>query len=197
MPRKIVYLSTPLKLRPPPMPLPLPSISRRVRPVIGWLAPFVLAACMEDEGRNHRYMNKPPAPAVHAAVPNTAPVPEPAIGSVPSARIMSVRVAATGAPVSLVQVREPVEILAMVSRGRGSPPSRPVRVELSIRGPVDTVLSADVSADVPLILALPFHVDVGGPGGLPPGRYEAQARIIGREIGPMAASVPISVVVRP
>ena len=146
---------------------------------------------MEDEGRNHRYLNKPPAPVVRPASPASPPVPEPAIGSVPSARIMSVRAVATGAPVSLEQVREAVEILALASRGRAAPASQPVRVELVIRGPLDTVLTADVSAEVPLIVALPFHLDVRGPRGLPPGRYEAQARIVGGGGRHMAESIPL------
>jgi hypothetical protein len=177
--------------------VPAPPSSLRVLPSIALLAPLLLAACMEDEGRNHRYLNKPPAPVARPASPASAPVAEPAIGSIPSARIMSVRTVATGVPVSLELVREPIEILAMASRGRTVPASRPVRVELVIRGPVDTVLSANVSPEVPLIVALPFHVDIGGPQGLPPGRYEAQARIVGEGSRPMAESVPVSLVVRP
>jgi hypothetical protein len=171
--------------------------TRRVRPSLGWLAPLVLAACTEDEGRKHRYLNKPPAPAVRPATPVSAPVPEPAIGSVPSARIMSVREVATGAHTSLEHVRKPVEILAMVSRGRAVPASRPVRVELELRGPSDTVLAEAVGAPVPLVVTLPFHLVVGGPGGLLPGRYEARTRLVVQGMGSLAESVPIALVVGP
>ena len=177
------------------MPVLPPRYSRISRRSIWLLAPLVLAACMEDEGRNHRYLNKPPAPVVHPASPASPSVPEPAIGSVPSARIMSVRAVATGAPVSLEQVREPVEILALASRGRATPASQPVRVELVIRGPMDTVLTAEVTADVPLIVALPFHLGVRGPRGLPAGRYEARARIVGEGGHLMAESLPVPLVV--
>jgi len=154
-------------------------------------------ACTEDEGRNHRYLNKPPAPAVRATVPASAPVPEPAIGSVPSARIMSVRNTSTGTPASLEEVGEPLEILVMVSRGRATPDSRPARVELALSGPKDTVLAVPVSPAVPLVVALPFHVAIGAPGGLTPGRYEARARIVGEGAGILAESVPLPIVVRP
>ena len=180
-----------------PVRLFVPASTPRLRASIVWLAALVLIACSEDEGRNHRYLNKPPAPAARAAMPASAPVPEPAIGSVPSARIMSVRDAATGAPASLEQVREPLEILAMVSRGRATPGSRPARVELALSGPTDTVLVVEVNPDVPLVIALPFHVPVGTPGGLAPGRYEARARIAGAGIGTLAESVPLPLVVRP
>ena len=169
----------------------------RLRASIGWLAPLVLVACTEDEGRNHRYLNKPPAPAVRTTMPATAPVPEPAIGSVPSARIMSVRTTSTGAPASLEEVREPLEILVMVSRGRGTPDSRPARVELALSGPTDTVLAAPVVPAVPLVIALPFHVPVRTPGGLAPGHYEARTRIVGEGAGTLAESVPLPLVIRP
>ena len=105
--RKIVYSSTSLKLRVLPVTLLLARYSRRVRPSIVWLAPLILAACTEDEGRKHRYLNKPPAPAARPVSPLSAPAPEPAIGSLPSARIMSVRDAATGAPHRSSYVRAP------------------------------------------------------------------------------------------
>jgi hypothetical protein len=194
--RKIVYSSTPLKLC-VLVSLLVSASTLRLRAFFGWLAPLVLIACTEDEGRNHRYLNKPPAPAVRPAMPVAAPVPEPAIGSMPSARIMSVRNAATGTPTSLAEVREPLEILAMVSRGRGTPASRPARVELALSGPTDTVLVVQVSPAVPLVIALPFHVSVGVSGGLAPGRYEARARIVGEGAGTLAESVPLPLIVRP
>jgi hypothetical protein len=194
--RKIVYSSTPLKLR-IPVRLLVSASPLRMRAFFGWLAPLVLIACTEDEGRNHRYLNKPPAPVVRPAMPASTPVPEPAIGSMPSARIMSVRNARTGTPTSLEEVREPLEILAMVSRGRGTPASRPARLELALTGPTDTVLALQVSPAVPLVIALPFHISVGAPGGLAPGRYEARARIVGEGAGTMAESAPLRLVVQP
>lgn len=130
------------------------------------------------------------------AAPST-PVAEPALGTVATARIASVRGAATGAPVSLEQVREPIELLALVSHGRTIAATSAARLELAVSGPVDTVLAVGLAAPVPVVATQVFRIDPGPRSGLPAGRYEARVRLVGEDGRAVAESIPVAFVVRP
>lgn len=127
----------------------------------------------------------------------SAPVPEPPLGSGVTARIMSVRRAATGAPVSLEQVREPIELLALVSHGRTLASTSAARLELALSGPLDTVQVLPLFAPVPVVVTHVFRVRAGPGSGLRAGRYEARARLLGEDGRLVAESIPVTFLVRP
>jgi hypothetical protein len=161
------------------------------------IALLLALACGGETAHDHIYTSKPPAVARPAAPVRAAPVAEPAFGSVPTARIVSLRIAATGVPVSLEQIREPIEILAMVGHGRTIAATSAARLELVVSGPVDTVHVMPLAAPVPLVVTQAFRIEVGSARGLRRGRYEAQARLVGEDGRTVAASVPVAFQARP
>jgi hypothetical protein len=170
-------------------------VSRRHSPRT-LLALLLAAACSGETAHDHIYTSRPPAVARPAAPARSAPVAEPAFGSVATARIVSLRVAATGVPASLEDVREPIEVLAVAGHGRTIATSSAARLELALSGPVDTVLVVPLGAPVPLVVTQAFRIEVGPPRGLRPGRYEARARLLGEEGHLIAASIPTAFQVR-
>jgi hypothetical protein len=157
---------------------------------------LLAAACSGETARDHIYLSKPPAVARPAVPASSAPVAEPALGSVATARIVSVRRGATGAPVSLEQIREPIELLALASHGRSLASTSAARLELALSGPVDTVHTLPLSAPVPVVVTQLFRIEVGPGSGLLAGRYEARARLVGEDGRVVAESVPVAFLVR-
>jgi hypothetical protein len=125
-------------------------------------------------------------------------VPEPAIGGAwPIATINSVRLASTGSPALLGEIADSVDVLTLVSRGRGSSPDGPARIELRLGGPTDTTLVERVAGPVPAVIAHGFRVVVGGAsGGLRDGVYHARVRFVGPTDHVIAQSVPLYLRVR-
>jgi hypothetical protein len=169
------------------------SALRRALPAVLLL----VGACAGEDARDHVFVSRPPAPVVRPSPP-APPVPERPLGAAgPTAKIESVRLVSTGAPVSLGEVRESFELLVVVSRGRGTSPMEAARAELRLTGAVDTTLVTPFEPPVPLVIALPFRVPVGASGGLRAGRYAAQVRLIGAAGRVLAASAPLALSVRP
>jgi hypothetical protein len=176
-----------------------------IRPLVPFVAPrralsavsLLLTACTGEDARDHVHVSRPPTPVVRPTAP-APPVPERPLGAAgPSARIESVRLVSTGAPASLGDVRESFEVLVVVSRGRGVSPVQSLRAELRVSGGSDTTLVARFDAPVPLVVAHPFRVPVGGPGGLARGRYAARVRLVMATGRVLAASTPLTLGVRP
>ena len=158
--------------------------------------PLLLAACAGDDARDHVFVSRPPTPVVQLSAPES-PVPERPLGAAgPSAKIESVRLVSTGAPASLGEVRESFEMLVVASRGRGNSPLQAARAELRLTGAFDTTFAAHFEPPVPLVIALPFRVAVGAPGGLCQGRYMAQVRLLTATGRVLATSAPLALRVR-
>jgi len=114
-----------------------------------------------------------------------------------SAKIDAVRVASTGAPASLGDVTEPVELIVLVRRDESTSPDIPLSIELHLAGEVDTTLVARLEPPVPVIAATPFRVAVSPErGALPDGRYAAQVRLVTASGRVLASSIPVPLVVR-
>jgi hypothetical protein len=84
----------------------------------------------------------------------------------------------------------------MVSRGKGSSPAGPARVELHFAGPTDTTLVETIGTPVPLVIAHVFRVDAGHGAGLSDGAYRAQLRLLGPSGRVVAQSAPLSLTIR-
>lgn len=154
------------------------------------LALFALLACHDD--RPHVFQSPPPAaprPAV-VAVPSA---PEVQIGTNGAeARITAVLDAATGAPVALTNISQPIEVMTLVARGPRRPPNESARVELVMHGTEEAMQTLALGAPAPTIVAHSFSVPVAGDGrtGLRPGRYTVQVRIVGGDGRVLASSAP-------
>ena len=110
---------------------------------------------------------------------------------------MSFRLAATGAPTALDELTEGVDVVTLVSRGRGSSADGPMRLELRFKGVVDTTFVERLQSPVPIVVAHSFRISAAdGSVGLPNGRYELQLRLVGPTGRVVAASVPVHVGVR-
>jgi thiazole synthase ThiGH ThiG subunit len=159
-----------------------------------WTRPLafaLLASCAGDDSR-HVYESSPPVRAVAAPtiVPAAAELPIGAGG--PTARVAAVRLTATGAPAPLDRLSESVDVVTVVSRGRGSSPQGPARLELHLTGVIDTTFVERLDTPVPMIVAHSFRVPVNeGSTGLPSGRYQLQVRLVGPSGRAVAASVPV------
>ena len=172
--------------------LPLAAF-RRALPAVSLL----IASCSGEDARDHVFVSRPPAPLVRPSPPAPPAAVRPLGAAGPSAKIESVRLVSTGAPVSLGEVRESFEMLVVVSRGRSTSPTEAARAELRLTGAFDTTLVTHFEPPVPLVIALPFRVPVGASGGLRAGRYAAQVRLIGGAGRVLAASAPLALSVRP
>jgi hypothetical protein len=158
----------------------------------------LVAACANDDARRHVFESAPPSRAAPASAPAT-PAPaavEASMGtSGPSARVVAVRLASTGAPAVLERLTESVDVVTLVSRGAGSSASGPARLELRVIGAVDTTLVSRLEGPVPRVVAHSFRLSsVDGSVGLPSGRYQLQVRLVG-PTGRQVVSAPLSVVV--
>jgi hypothetical protein len=171
------------------------TLATRVAPGSLALLLVSVASCVRDEGRSHVYRSSPP-PAAAPAV--AAPVAELPIGARgPSAQIVAVRLASTGAPAALDRVTEPVDVVALVSRGRGSSPRGPATLELRITGPIDTTLRRRLDGPVPIAISHVFRVAAGSSAsGLPDGRFQVKVRLVGPAASRVAESVPVHLGVR-
>jgi hypothetical protein len=160
---------------------------------------MAVASCAGDDARKHVYQSPPPVratiPSSSARAPST---PEPPIGAAwATAKINSVRLASTGTIASLGDITDSIDVLAMVSRGKGSTSAGPARIELHFAGPTDTTLVETVKAPVPLVVAHVFRVDAAhGPAGLHDGVYRAQLRLIGPDGRVIAQSTQLWLSVR-
>ncbi|MEO6527968.1 MAG: hypothetical protein ABIP93_15215 [Gemmatimonadaceae bacterium] len=175
----------------------MPLSAARVRPfaiAVGAL----LAACAGDDVRDHVHRSTPPArPAPPpASVPSVATKPPLGAGG-PSAEIISIRLASSGAPVSLDHITDTVNVLALVTRGAGSSSLGPARLELVLHGPQNMTLIEWSATPVPLVIAHEFRVPVSnGWEGLPTGLYLAQVRLVGPTGWLIAQSTPVTWKVR-
>jgi hypothetical protein len=145
------------------------------------------------------YQSSPP-PRATAAVPaatGAASTTELPVGSSgPSARVVSVRVASTGEPAALEHLTQSVDVVTLVSRGRGSSSAGPARLELRVTGEADTTLVERITGPVPTVIAHSFRLSSSdGFVGLPNGRYQLQVRLVG-PTGRIIASPPFFVTVR-
>ena len=110
---------------------------------------------------------------------------------------MAVRRVSTGAPAALDRIAEDVDVVTLVSRGRGSSPLGPARLELRIVGPIDTTLVIRYPSPVPIVVSHTFRVVTGSDsGGLPEGRFALRVRLVGPGGARLAESVPVAVSVR-
>jgi hypothetical protein len=155
-------------------------------------------SCANDEARPHVFRSSPPPASATASPPtpssaNAAGTIERPVGATgPAARVTAVRVASTGAPARLELVSESVDVVTLVSRGRGSSPQGPVRIELRITGAIDTTLVERFETPVPVVVSHAFRVSPSdGSAGLPNGRYQLQVRLLGPSGRQLAASVPL------
>ena len=113
------------------------------------------------------------------------------------AKIDGVRVASTGVPASLGDITEPVELLVLIRRDESTSRDLPLRIELDLKGEVDTTLVVHLEPPVPVIVAQPIRVPVlPDPGALPDGRYSAQVRLVTASGLVLASSIPVPLVVR-
>ena len=97
----------------------------------------------------------------------------------------------------LDDLTEAVDVVTVVSRGRGSSANEPVRLELRVKGIVDTTLVERLAAPVPIVVAHSFRISSpDGSAGLPDGRYALQLRLVGPTGRAVAASVPVFMQVR-
>ena len=162
------------------------------------LAVCVALACHDD--RPHVYQAPPPPTARPAAeVPRDREAPavaEAQIGTVGAeARILAVRDAATGNPVALTSIAQPIEVLTLVARGPGRPASETARIQLVMHGPEEAEQTLVLDAPAPAIVAHAFLVPIAGDGrtGLRAGRYTLQVRIVGGDGVVLASSGPVYV----
>jgi hypothetical protein len=164
----------------------------------------VATSCVNDEPRTHVFRSSPPPPASATSSPLTtananvsATIERPIGATGPAARVTAVRVISTGAPARLELVSESVEVVTLVSRGRGSSPQGPARIELRITGALDTTVVERLETPVPIVVSHAFRVSPSdGSAGLPDGRYELQVRLLGPTGRQLAASVPLFIGVR-
>lgn len=157
---------------------------------------FVLVACRDEQPSSHVYSSPPPRPpkvAAGAASPNAPEGPIGAEGA--EARIIAVFDAATGSPIALNTISGPIEVMTLVARGPGRPPSENARVELVLHGGEEAIQTLALDAPAPTIVAHSFSVPVAGDGrtGLRAGRYTVQVRIVGGDGRVLASSVPLYV----
>lgn len=110
--------------------------------------------------------------------------------------MVSVRLASTGEPAALERLTEGVDVVTLVSRGAGSSPAGPARLELRLTGAHDTTLVALLASPIPRVVAHSFHVGApDGSVGLPSGQYQLQVRLVGPS-GRRVVSAPVSLGVR-
>ncbi|MDB4883163.1 MAG: hypothetical protein JWL95_1929 [Gemmatimonadetes bacterium] len=159
--------------------------------------PLILA-CAGDDARNHVHQSPPPMRAVQPAAAPAPDVPEPPVGGGwASAKISSVRLASTGAPAALGEITDPVQVLVVVTRGRGSSPDGPARLELHLSGATDTTLVEPIASPVPLVIAHEFLVVPGhGPTGLGDGPYRLGVRLVRAAGTTIAQSTPLWLTIR-
>jgi len=157
----------------------------------------LIAACARDESRHvYRSAPPPPAPALAAAASPAVELPLGAGG--PTARIVAVRLSSTGAPTALDRVTEPLDVVTLVARGRGSSSAGPAHLQLRLSGRHDTTLVERLDTPVPAIVAHTFHLSApDGSPGLPDGAYQMQVRLIGPNGRVVAASIPVFLGVAP
>lgn len=158
----------------------------------------MLGACTGRDDGKHVFQSPPPAPVASATAQPTQSVPERPIGSGGStARVASLRLVSTGQPVSLGEIGESFDVVALVSLGAGSSSGASARIELRISGERDTALVTHVAAPIPAVIAHSFRVYVGSSGsGLGDGSYQAQVRFIAAGGRTIASSVPVYFTVR-
>jgi hypothetical protein len=158
------------------------------------LALFALVACHDERPSPHVYSSPPPTPPKVAAGPATPRGPEVQIGTTGAeARITAVVDAATGAPIALTNISQPIEVMTLVARGPGRPPSENARVDLLMHGTEEAMQTLVLDAPASTIVAHSFSVPVAGNGrtGLRAGRYTVQVRIVGGDGRVLASSAPI------
>ena len=155
-----------------------------------------LFACRDS--RPHVFQAPPPkAPRPHVADVPSAP--EVQIGTFgPDARITAVLDAATGAPIALTNITQPIQVMTLVARGPRRPVSESARVELVMQGAEEAVQTLALHAPAPTIVAHIFSVPVAGDGrtGLRAGRYTMHVRIADGEGRVLASSVPLHIELR-
>jgi hypothetical protein len=170
-----------------------------IRPALHAALLAFVVSCANDDARSHVFQSSPPPRAVPAApvVAGAAAAAEPPVGSTgPSARVVSVRVASTGEPATLERLSEAVDVVTLVSRGRGSSAAGPARLELRLTGAVDSTIVERLATPVPTVVAHSFRLSSpDGSVGLPNGRYQLQVRLVG-PTGRATSSAPLSVGVR-
>ena len=157
-----------------------------------------LIACTTGDADSHVYQSVPPRRGTSTHVLAVDPSREAPIGSSgPRARIVAVRLASTGEPITLDRLTESVIVTTLVSRGRGSSSAGPARLELGISGEVDTTLVVRIRSPVPLVVSHDVPVVIGrAAGGLPVGRFAMQLRLLGPGGSVLATSLPVPFTVR-
>ena len=161
----------------------------------------VLLGCHDD--RPHVFQAPPNAvarPVAPAGAPRASP-PSPAvqIGTFGAeARISAIRYAATGAPVVLNDITQPIEVETLVARGPGRPPNEGGRVELALHGTDEVSQTLVLDAPAPTIVAHAFTVPVAADGrtGLRSGRYTVDVSIRGGDGRLLATSPPLYLEIR-
>ena len=134
----------------------------------------VLLACHDEQPRTHVYSSPPPSAQARAPVAAAAAAEIPIGTKGAAARLVSISDAATGAPVTLGNIIDSVDVLTLVALGPHSEPAHGARVELVMRGSaMDTTLVLRIATAPPSILAHAFRV-----AGLKPGRYTCVVRLL-------------------
>ena len=172
--------------------LPVKSSVRQVHLTL--LAALVIA-CRDD--RPHVFQAPPPrASPAKATTPTAAVVPsapEVQIGTFGAeARITGVLDAATGRPIALNEISQPMHVMTLAARGPGRPQSESVKLQLVMHGAEEAEQTLVLDAPASTIIAHAFMVPVAGDGrtGLRPGRYTIEVRIIGGDGRVLASSLP-------
>jgi hypothetical protein len=153
-----------------------------------------LVACREDGRGSHAFGSPPPVPATAPVAATVLPAAELPLGTRgPEARIANVADAATGRPVSLTDMRDSVEVLALFSLGPYPSVTERVTIQLVLRGACDEMLSIPFEPPAPVIIAHQFRVPLGaaGGGGMRDGACTLEARLLDARGKTLAASVPV------
>ncbi|MEP6622661.1 MAG: hypothetical protein ABJE47_25290 [bacterium] len=167
----------------------------RARHFCSLAVPFCLA-CRDDPAPHVFHAPAPAPPSAVAPVPASGPdVP---FGSETAGiRVIAFTNAVTGAPISLTDIRDSVDVLALLARGPGADPSESLRAQLLLRGACEGVLTTAFPAPAPAVIAHQFRLRVAG-GEIActrDGDFTAQVVLRGSRGRAIASSVPLHLVV--
>jgi len=159
---------------------------------------LALAGCRGEQPHVF-HAEPPPAPrAVQVEPPPSAPE-APFGSSGPAATILGVQSAATEGPIALTGIDDAFRVMTMVTQGkyRGEQ-DRHARIELLFDGAHRAVFTQPLGDPAPRTIAHAFTVPVSrdAAGGLTPGNYRMQVRLVMRDTTAVAASLPIVISVR-